>query len=61
MNKRKKTIERLTITGKTAERPKALKYCFDNNYLITYSAPMIQKACRKYDISQFKIVAEKEM
>ena len=60
MNIRKKTLERITITGKYKEKEKAYEYLDKRGYWITSSGPIMVSKHRA-DFSRFKFIAEKEI
>ena len=60
MNARYKTIRRVILTGKEADREEMFQYCLKNRYRITRSGPRMGASYRAWPDS-FKIVAEKEI
>lgn len=51
-------IERVVITGKMEDRPKAREYCTENGFRIVHDTPRVISPA-KVDSNSFKIVAEK--
>jgi len=56
----RKYLERITIIGPKEEREKALDYCYDNGFRVTWLGPK-RIGKRKLDFSKFRIVAEREV
>lgn len=59
MNIYYKKIRRIVITGKKEDFKKAFDYCHKNGYRVTRSGPYPINGGFEYDISRFKIIAEK--